>query len=500
MVDGGLETATADALRETLKTGLFTAAAGLESRQWSHKSYAEYLAARYLTSRNLTPAQMTSLLVQSAEPEHKVVPQLRQIASRLCSLVPKVREALILSDPETVLLGDASEWSNDERSEISTALILAAKNLALRPNDWDLFSRLAKLSWSGMAEQLRPILCDGSIDLNVRLLAVRMADACQVKSLHRELVELAVGKTTPYQLRYDAVHALVNSGSREDVLRLRPIAEGNTGEDPDDELKGCALEALWPTHLGWGEVAPMLTDPQQSDNFGTYSRFISNISTKVSVEDLPACIKWANHHDQAKPYEWLHNCAKGLILRGWQELEASGVRESVADAIVARLNADHELRLDAASVNGNDTPQIWKESQSRRRQLLKEIASNVTEIGQTVTAIRWHLPEIFFEEDLPFMLNELRSACDAAKNVWAEWIKILFMRWIYNGQCQLAHARETLLKSKSWERDGMFRHPVEIGNLSPNAVSVRGDRDERSFHRHTRRETRLRICLNTGTA
>src|SRR4051794_29438952 len=118
---GGMESVRNDsvrvdeaAIREGLQTGLFTL--GKENEQgFIQHTYAEFLAARFLVERRLTAKQMLSLVVQPADPDGKLPPQLHGVAAWLAGMEPEFYRLILPRDPVVLLRSDPDRVPEAER-------------------------------------------------------------------------------------------------------------------------------------------------------------------------------------------------------------------------------------------------------------------------------------------------------------------------------------------------------------------------------------------------
>src|SRR4029078_9214949 len=109
--------------------------------------------------------------------------------------------------------------------------------------------------------------------------------------LQEELAELALDASEDPPVRSDAAQAILRLGKREFKLRLAPLCWGQCGPDPDDELKGIALEALWPGDLEAADLFANLTSPKSESHGGSYSAFLRTLSRKLSPDILPEALR-----------------------------------------------------------------------------------------------------------------------------------------------------------------------------------------------------------------
>lgn len=85
-------------IEEALSTALFSSR-GPGRLGWAHQTYPEYLAVQYLTEHQVTLPQILSFITSGDDYENRIVPQLREVTARLCSVRPDVYEFVLRHDP-----------------------------------------------------------------------------------------------------------------------------------------------------------------------------------------------------------------------------------------------------------------------------------------------------------------------------------------------------------------------------------------------------------------
>jgi hypothetical protein len=85
---------TEAALRETLRTGLFSAR-GSNALGFAHQTYAEFLAARYLLNHRMPISEVMNLLSGHGDSAGRLVPQLHEVAGWLATLEPRIFAAIL---------------------------------------------------------------------------------------------------------------------------------------------------------------------------------------------------------------------------------------------------------------------------------------------------------------------------------------------------------------------------------------------------------------------
>jgi hypothetical protein len=217
--------------------------------------------------------QIRPLIFHPSNQGQKLVPQLHEVAAWMAVTNSNVLGAVAASDPEALLGAAAASLSGEQREAVVDSLLQQASAGRTLHLQWGRYGSYHKLGHPRLGAQLRPNLTDLQKTLGARLLAVSIARACRVEELGSELADIALDTTVDKFLRHHAAATAAAVGTSAVRARLRPLAFGEAGDDPDDELKGSGLRALWPEFLTAGELFGLLTPPKQRNLSGTYSSF-----------------------------------------------------------------------------------------------------------------------------------------------------------------------------------------------------------------------------------
>ncbi|MCR6491437.1 hypothetical protein [Cellulomonas sp. P24] len=297
-IDGGDLTITDELLRATLTTALFTGR-GAGRLAVVHASIAAYLTARYLTAHAVPEHQLRALLTRTNSLGRTRVPsRLRETAAWLVALEADRNGWIVAVDPEA--LAEHSGLVNV--AAVRRALVdylLDTPNPELRTA-----RRRWRLGHSGLAVQLRPALHapltqDDGAHLGQPVLrraqvAVEIARRGGGLDSVPDLVDLLLSSTTDSYLRSSAAYALIDLDASTAAQTLRSVLDEVTthpDHDPDDELRGLALQTNWPDTLTATELVDALTHPQRRDFLGTYAfflfegRFLDDVGDQV-ITDL----------------------------------------------------------------------------------------------------------------------------------------------------------------------------------------------------------------------
>jgi len=339
------------AVRETVKTGLFTSR-GPFLFGWAHQTYAEYLAARFVADAGLTLSQIKDLLVHPGDSGGKLMPQLHGTAAWLASLRADVFNEVLARDPDVLLRGDLSSASSDQRAKLINALLELYGAYLAADNDPAKYARYSKLAHPDLAEQLRSHILDRETVVVERRVAIDIAEACNVRTLVPDLLSVALDASEDYHIRAQAVAAVGAIGAGEAKMQLKPLVLDLTREDTQDELKGYALDALWPSQLTAGELFAALTPQRNTSFFGAYWIFLRKLTVdlpdKLAYGDIPAALKWATTYASATQHHDFGRLVDTILQRAWGILDAAGVADGFARVALARLHDNSPIVRDVA--------------------------------------------------------------------------------------------------------------------------------------------------------
>jgi hypothetical protein len=389
-----------DAVREVLDTGLFSSR-GPSRIGWAHQTYAEFLAARYCIRNDMPTKQVQSLIFHPAGGGQRLVPQMYDVAGWISVMNPEILKLVASADPESLLGAAGASLSEVQRELVVQSLLEQSESGRLLSLRWSLYQLYPKLGHSRLSEQLRLYLRDSTKKLNTRQVSVDIARACRVEELGPDLADIALDANEESVLRIPAGAAAANIGSSDVKFRLRPLAFGQAGDDPDDELRGIGLTAMWPDWINSTELFSLLTRPKNRQLHGAYTSFLYHLTSQLGIGDLPAALEWfaGQLHRDMGPIDRLMDDIIRLAIRN---LEVPGVLGGTTKAILSRVKMHDRL------MSGHDRGELVEDLRSdhiSRQMLLQELLPQVTDnelffleyAGMTV------VPEV----DLPWLIRRL---------------------------------------------------------------------------------------------
>ena len=273
--------ATQETMHAALATSLFRAEGGAAGRRFvpMHRQVAEFLAGRFLAGRlddGLPAGRVVALMVSPTDA--RVVTPLCGLAAWLTAHSPQARTLLIESDPVgAARYGDVGRFTDEDKRRLLSALeSLPAHEPVFdyeRPSRPDATFGVS-VGWAfralaspGMVEPIRDLLGrrgpaapDGRIELLV-LDALSHAEESargHLRLLLGELEERVRDDSRWPAIRQSALKAyrhILDDDERSEALRaiLEEIRTGAVS-DPDDELRGALLDALYPDAIRPSEV------------------------------------------------------------------------------------------------------------------------------------------------------------------------------------------------------------------------------------------------------
>jgi hypothetical protein len=323
-----------DAVLETLGTGLFSSR-GPERLGWSHQTFAEYLAARYCVAHQLSIEQLRSLVFHPRR--RRVIPQLREVASWLALQNGELFAEIAESEPDVLLGSPAPSLRDEQRRVLTDALLRSCDQSGTLHVQHNL--KLRHLAHPGLADQLRPVLSDRGRSWGTRYLATRIVRDGGIDTLGQPLLDIALSDKETHDLRSIATYAIADLGSEDERLRLGPLLQASREIDPNDQLRGAALDAIYPGDKYDDEMWNYLEHPRESLFFGSYNNFLSYaVPPKLNVNNLPAALKWCARQPitDLGPIPELEGEIFAVAI---EHIEVGEIAELVAQAIFERCKS-----------------------------------------------------------------------------------------------------------------------------------------------------------------
>jgi predicted NACHT family NTPase len=423
------------AIRETLTTGLFNSR-GSERMGWVHQTYAEFLAAWYLNQRGMKLKQKLDLIFHQGELDRKLVPQLHETSAWLAGIDTDVFYEIMKTDPEVLLRSDVTNKnSQDQEQLVETYLRLVNEDKLI--NYRYSFNNYRNLCHPSLAKQLRLYIKDNTNKLDARRIAIDIAEACNLTEIQNELIEIALSNTGPLELRIDAAQALTKIGDLTVKEKLKPLIKSGP-DDPDEDLKGYALKAVWPNSITVEELFAVLT-PTSQGYYGSYEGFISDhLVQHLSLSDLPVALEWVTEQPSKDIVTGASSdLINSIMLKGWENLDELNILESFTKAVLSRLSrfdtvvSDKRTAIDV--FKGTPTLPGFNSSVEKedikRRKVLTKLVERLPQPDKNWVLLSSYRNPFLLEKDFSWLINQLELSLSVATGmIWAELIRG-FVTW-----------------------------------------------------------------------
>lgn len=429
-----------DQILEVLNTGLFSSR-GDGKMGWAHQTYGEFLAAKYLARHELNWKQIRSFLFQDPLKINafQVIPQLYEVSAWFASIDHTFFDNAVLLDPEFLMLSDANVMTNAQKKVLTEQLLVRLANGELFDR-WETFNyaNYRKLCHPDITNQLRPYINDSTKGIVVRRAAIDIASACSVSSLEDLFVKIALDGKENLIIRVRATKAIAEIGSDNAKQALKSLVSLGFKDDPEDELKGVTLQALWPKQISTEDLFSLLTPPKRHNFMGAYYGFTErHLVSEIPPEEIVIGLDWVEKnaiHKRSIEY-YLGKLADMIMLKAWENFSLVGVLEKFSRIVYERLKRFEEVVGD--HIVDDEIVKSFQKSiedhDEERRGLIKTIVSLLIKEKKKDSGRKGYflLPhgkvKLLFSKDLPWLIQWLnKEKNEEIQKILAEVIYRIF--------------------------------------------------------------------------
>lgn len=394
-----------DAVNETLKTGLFSSR-GANRMGWGHKTYIEFLAAWYLVQHKIPPEKILDLIKHPMDTSGKLIPQLHGVSIWLANLAPDLIPAIMEKDPQILLRCDVIDTDYLFKESIIKFIFTQYNEKKLPYPSWQEQSLYRKLNHPRLAEQLKDYIFSDKYNTESKIFALRVGRACGLEISQEGIAEIALDASEDIRLRKEAANNILEIGPNEIKQKLKPLATGDAGEDPDDELKGLGLEALWPDFIGTNELFSIITPPKEHF-IGNYKIFLHNVVNHIQPLDLPVALKWIESQQIKDDLSSFSHLADQIMLEAWSHIDQPGIVDGLARAMISRIKDDdgnitrfiRDIKFRKELTKDND----------KRKLLLSALVPIFNDISKLYILIYYN-PEVVTNNDFDWVLEQIQDS------------------------------------------------------------------------------------------
>jgi len=417
-VDGIKFNVDEDAIRETLGTGLFNSR-GQSLLGFSHQTYSEYLAAYYLLNKRIPTEKVISLITHD---DGKIIPQLEEVAVWLSAFSEAIFSKFLPIQPD-VMARTSREVLAEATKKKLVRNILRGFQTGKINDQFDLVRYFDRLCFEGIASLLAPYIRNRRKSVTVRRVAVLIAGECRATELLESLLSIALDNRESQAMREYAAHIVYEIGDENLKKMLLPLALGTAGGDPDDELKGIGLKALWETQSDVDMLLKALTPLKNPNLIGTYYGFLSHdFSQLLHREQLPSILKWLLEKPAFFGSEIAEeSLIRGVMLKAWEHIDDFAIAEPFS-----RLA--HLSLLSHLDYRGSEFEQSYlgkiKEDVEKRHALVERIVG-LMDSSRDAYCLYFN-QQLVFRDDVDWIIGKIdRSNSDKEKEIWIQLLSYL---------------------------------------------------------------------------
>ena len=311
-------------------------------------------------------------------------------------------QRLTTIDPEVLLYGDVTEVDEDGRRKLVESLLDLYDREESLDTDWAMRQEYRKLNHSELADQLRPYIINRAKGALVREVAIQIAEGCQLCPVGQKLLTVALDDSDNIRVRVEAAYAISKIGNEATRAKLRPLAEEKAGDDPDDELKGCALQALWPDLISFEELRTLLTPRKRPNFYGAYSHFLQyNLVDGLQPKDLPTALNWVTSLELS-PLSNFEIVADRIILRSLREVDDPHIAVCLASTVFSQIRKSPEI---VSSLSRDEFQEALQDLGEARQILVRHVLSHFPGSSTETAWLNYRLTQLLRPEDVRWLID-----------------------------------------------------------------------------------------------
>lgn len=415
-----------DCIEEVFEiTGLFSVKDHGQRIEFSHRTYVDFLAAWHLKQRHPQLQQILQLIIHDGDPDGRVVPQLHETVAWLSSMLPEVFQRVMQTDPDVLLRSDIQSTTDVERKYLVDNLLRLYDEQKLANDVLNNYQDYKKFNHQDLSEQLKPYICDSTKGLHSRHVAIDIAKASEQRSLQDELVKIVLDFSEPSIIRSNAASAICRLGDARVKENLKNLALVDSGDDPNDEIKGYALRAVYPDHISVYQLFDAITPPKAQFSGGAYQQFISNeIVDHLQSTDLLVALEWLERkllQELKYPFQQL---ADAILFKAWENLNNPDILEKFSRLAIEKWRNYKTL---FSHRNNSSFEDALIQDDAKRHKLLEAIVSIIPFLSEKPSWILGSRTGVILQKDILWMLKCVEhSETQQEARSWASLIRRAF--------------------------------------------------------------------------
>jgi hypothetical protein len=423
-------TLTEDVLRDAIASALFTSR-GSSRFGFAHQTFAECLASQFLSRLSLAQIRST-LCARDGQQEH-VIPQLAETAAWVAGARVDFFDHLCQIEPEVLLRSDVSKVQNPRKAALVKAVLEKARRAELF-DDRNISRFFDALKHPGLAAQLQSFITDKSLHTVVRRMAMNIAGDCKEAALTDVLLAIVHDAAEDQHIREEAAKVLEELVSASRLNELIPLALGQVGADPNDTIRGCALQKLVPAVWTVSQALPAVRATRNSNFMGSYWSLLRyHLPRHLTETDLPLVlgrmIRWTHCFDTLS---WFGELAEAAFTMALKNLGKRGIRRLAVRVWVVKQKRHHPLP------HSKESPviKLFETDVNLRREFVAAIVNDPDTPSDDFYAVNGLQVRIFWQSDFEWALNQISQCPSERRAAWATVI---------------SHASHPDVTGKSWD-------------------------------------------------
>lgn len=292
-------------IRAALSRRVFSAGDELETVEYSHRTIAEYLAAKWLAGivdKGLPIGRLRSMLGFEGYPSS----ELRGLNAWLAVFLPQYAQVFIEADPYGVLTyGDAASLPIAEKQNLLVAL---SKISELDPwfRNHGLNSYLKGFSTVEMETLLRQIVRDPHSSFSLRMIVLEsLSVTTPIVALSDDLINIAKSEDSSYAEKEEAITALIHFGVSGQKFSVRFFAELKVKDHDSIRLRNHIIQLLYQDYFVPQDIAKLLVDTLNITSERLPLGALWRLNDIVPTADLLAIFEYLEqyHIDHSKDWD-----------------------------------------------------------------------------------------------------------------------------------------------------------------------------------------------------
>lgn len=291
-------------IRAALSRRVFSAGDELETVEYSHRTIAEYLAAKWLAGivdKGLPMGRLRSMLGFEGYPSS----ELRGLHAWLAVFLPQYAQVFIEADPYGVLTyGDAASLPIAEKQNLLVALSkLSERDPWFRNHG--LNSYLNGFATVEMETLLRQIIRDPHSSFSLRMIVLEsLSVATPIVALSDDLINIAKSEDSSYAEKEEAITALIHFGVSGQKFSVRFFAELKDKNHDSIRLRNHIIQLLYKDYFTPQDIAQLLIDTLNITSERLPIGMLWRLNNIVPAADLLAIFEHLDRYHTAHSKDW----------------------------------------------------------------------------------------------------------------------------------------------------------------------------------------------------